>query len=568
VADSENPFGVLLNDYVAECLPLADRVGESFLALERRWEDGDSGEDLLDPLKRTLHTLKGNSAMMGLVPIQSLAHVLEDLCGVLAHAPAARPAATTLLLRGGGLLADLIARAASGPTPSDLSATFVADAREFIATAATGTSPAPVISERRQADRRSRGHAELGEVGVDGAIATIRVDARKLDALLETFGEAMIASAGLKEASRAITSRGRNLAGAADLEHAMTALEKTLKRLEGALMTTRLLPVSTVLGRFPLMVRQLAQAEHKRVRLVPVRGDTQLDKTLLDHLGEPLVHLVTNAVIHGIELPKDRERSGKSAEAIVTISAAQRSDRVVLTVSDDGRGLNPEKLMLKAKALGALQPGATPSRDEIWALAFLPGLSTTEQVSALAGRGVGLDVVATSIRALGGTIEVASQPGRGTTFTLVLPLTLAVLRSLLVSVDGERYAVPLSDVAESIRIAPDAIHQIEGRGMMLWRDQVIPVADAGEVLGASVSQRGDRRYCIIVRSAGKRRGLLVDGLLGHQDVVVKTLDPALGRPPVISGATILGDGRVACILDTARFTEFRGAEPAVPMAMG
>jgi two-component system chemotaxis sensor kinase CheA len=567
VADSENPFGALLHDYVAECLPLAERVGESFLALERRWEDGDSGEDLLGPLKRTLHTLKGNSAMMGLVPIQALAHALEDLCGILAQTPAARPAATTLLLRGGGLLADLIGRAANGPTPSDVSATFVADAREFLATAATGTSPTPVLSERRQADRRSQNHAEIGEVGLDGAIATIRVDARKLDALLETFGEAMIASAGLREASRAITSRGRNLAGGADLEHAMTALEKTLKRLEGALMTTRLLPVSTVLGRFPLLVRQLAQAEHKRVRLVTVRGDTQLDKTVLDHLGEPLVHLLTNAVIHGIELPKERERAGKAAEAIVTIAAAPRSDRVVLTVSDDGRGLNPERLMHKARALGVLPAGATPSREEIWALAFLPGLSTTEQVSALAGRGVGLDVVSTSIRALGGTIEVASQPGRGTIFTLVLPLTLAVLRSLLVGVDGERYAVPLSDVAESIRIAPEAIHQIEGRGMMLWRDQVIPVADAGEVLGGPGSQR-DRRYCIVVRSAGRRRGLLVDSLLGHQDIVVKTLDPALGRPPVIAGATILGDGRVACILDTARFTEFRGADAAIPVALG
>jgi two-component system chemotaxis sensor kinase CheA len=368
----------------------------------------------------------------------------------------------------------------------------------------------------------------------------------------------MIAELGLREAVRELSAR-RSVA-VADVEHALTALEKTLKRLEGALMETRLLPISAVFGRFSLLVREVSHGDHKRVRLITAGGQTQLDKTVLDRLGEPLVHLVTNGIIHGVESPAERKKAGKPEEAVISLSATQRSDWVVVTVSDDGRGLDPEKILAKARTLGAAPAGTTPSLEETYALAFLPGLSTTDEVSALAGRGVGLDVVANSIRSLGGSIEVASEPGRGTTFTLHLPLTLAVLRSLLVAVDGERYALPLGDVAESLKVPAEAIHEIEGRGMMLWRGHVIPVSDAGSILGTA-NGASHRRYCVVIRSGGKRRGMLVDGLLGHQDVVVKALDPTLGRPPAISGATILGDGRVACILDTARFAEPRAVDP-------
>jgi two-component system chemotaxis sensor kinase CheA len=555
----DSPFAELLDEYVAECLPLAERVGETFVALEQRWEAGESGEELIGPLKGTLHTLKGNSAMMGLTPIQSLAHALEDICARL-DGEATRPAAGGLLVRGGALLVDLIRRAKNDPGGSERSEAFVAEARAFLSTTdSTGSAKLP---DRRKTDRRT---AAAGELGADGVVTTIRVDARRLDALLESFGETMIAGAGLRESVRIVARQQRNLPGMSDVEHALVMLEKTLNRLEGALMETRLLPITTVFGRFTLLAREVAHGERKRVRLVTSGGETRLDKTVLDRLSEPLVHLVTNAIIHGIETPAERERAGKPHEAVVSLVASQRSDRVILTVSDDGRGLDADRLLVKARELGAVPGNTTPPRDEILALAFLPGLSTTDRVSSLAGRGVGLDVVANSVRALGGGIEVASEPGRGTAFTLRLPLTLAVLRALLVSVDGEQYAVPLGDVAESLRVTPDVLHELHGRGMMLWRGQVLSVADAGALLG-SAAQPGPRNYCVVVRTGGKRRGLLVDSLLGHQDVVVKALDPSLGRPPIISGATILGDGRVACILDTARFAEWRGLDPAPALA--
>jgi two-component system chemotaxis sensor kinase CheA len=414
----------------------------------------------------------------------------------------------------------------------------------------------PALEEHRQAERRGedrRTPRAAGELGADGAIATIRVDSRRLDALLESFGEAMIAQAGLRDAMRGLTARRRPTGEMAQLERAVHGLERTLKRLEGALTETRLLPISTVFSRFTRLVRDLAHAEGKEVRLEVAGGETQLDKTIIDRLGEPLVHLITNAVIHGIELPAERLARGKAAEAVLTLRAVQRSDRVLLTVSDDGRGLDPERILLKARALG-LAPGVEkPSLAEIYALAFLPGLSTTDAVSALSGRGVGLDVVAGSIRALSGNVSVGSEPGRGTTFSLRLPLTVAVLRSLLVEVDRERYAVALADVAETVRVEPRTLHQVVRQGMMTWRGEVIPVLDAGTVLGGAAPR--ERRYCVVLRSSARHRGLMVDALLGHQDVVVKALDPSLGRPPAVAAATILGDGRVACILDTGRIAD-------------
>lgn len=548
----DHPFGELLVEYVTECLPLAEDVAERAIALERAWREGDEAEDLGRPLKGTLHTLKGNSAMMGLLPLQQLAHRLEDLWGALLESPASRPAGIALLVRGASLLADLVRATAKAPPAEDVATPYLEEVDAFLAAGDGARDPAR--EERRGPDRRGPGrrHARaIGEVGADGSVTTVRVESRRLDALLETFGEVMIAQAGLRDAVRQRQRRaGTDGAG---LERALLGLDRTLKRLEHDLMETRLLPISTVFTRFTRLVRDLAHGEGKQVRLEVAGGETRLDKTIIDRLGEPLVHLLTNAVIHGIEMPAERAARGKPAEAVITLRAVQRSDRVLLTVTDDGRGLDPEAILQKARALGQAPATESPSRAEIFALAFLPGLSTRDTVSHLSGRGVGLDVVASSIRALSGNVSVGSEPGRGTTFSLRLPLTVAVLRALLVEIDGERYALPLADVAETVRVRAGMMHQVVRQGMLAWRGEVIPALDGGRLLESSA---GDRGYCVVLRASGNRhRGILVDGLLGHHEVVVKALDPVLGRPPAIAAATILGDGRVACILDTGRLAD-------------
>ena len=555
MSGSEDAFQSLIQEYIAESLPLAEQAADTFVSLERRWQDGDPAEEAFAPLHGVLHTVKGNSAMMGLTPIQSLAHSLEDLCGLLRQSRALRPAAAGLLVEGGGLLVNLIESSGAGAVRPQATEAYLARVKAFSDQSSTtgltafdegSSSDAQTWEERRLPGRRATDRAEA-------VVDTVRIQSRQLDTLLEIFGEAVIAQSSLSEVQRRLVAEVGASAGLTDLDHAVVMMEKTFKRLEGALMEARLLPISTVFSRFGRLVRDLAHAEGKRVRLQILGGETRLDKTIIDRIGEPLVHLITNAVIHGIEPAEERERQGKPPEATLRLIASHRSNRVSVEVADDGRGLDPEKILQKARALGVHMP-PSPSADDVYALAFLPGLSTADQVSAVAGRGVGLDVVSHAIHALGGAVQLSSEPGRGTVFALSLPVSVAVARSLIVEVDHERYAVPLSDVAETLRATAEAIHEVDGRAMTLWRGRLIPVSDAGSLLGTA-STRRSRAYCVVVHSASRRRGLLVDRLRGHQDVVVKPLDRTLGRITVVSGAGILGDGRVACILDAARIIE-------------
>jgi two-component system, chemotaxis family, sensor kinase CheA len=554
MANEENAFGELIQDYIIECLPLAEAVGDAFIELERQWQEGDSGDDLLVPVKGRLHTIKGNSAMMGIAPAQNVAHALEDLCALLGEEPLRRgEEVASLLVSGSGLLIELIRGAASGGDP-EAADEFVDRVRSFVAQRAGGTasdSSADSLDrrsgDRRTGERRSRVEDRSGNV--------VRIDFRRLDAMLEVLGEGMIEQESVAELYRRLTRKVGAIDELVDLDRALIALQKTLKRLEGLLMETRLLPISTVFNRFPRLVRDLAQAEKKSVRVVASGGELRLDKAILDRIGEPLIHILTNAVVHGVESREERVAAGKPTEATVELRATSESGRVVIRISDDGRGLDDAKILAKARTRGLETRASDP--EQLRSLIFLPGFTTVDQVSSLAGRGVGLDVVANTIHELGGTIEVESRPGKGVTFTLSLPLTLAILRSLIVEVDRERYAVPISHVAATVRTEADTVHQVNQKGVALWRGDLIHVSDAGALLGTGAPANGSRRFYVVISMGNRRRGILVDRLIGHQDIVVKSLDPTVGRPQVISGTTILGDGRVACILDAVRILDQR-----------
>jgi two-component system, chemotaxis family, sensor kinase CheA len=542
----EHAFADLIHDYIAESLPLAEAVSSAFLGLERRWSGGDTDAADVAGLKGTLHTLKGNSAMMGLAPMQLVAHLLEDVAArVLGDRAARTEVAAGLLVEGSGLLVDLVQAAADPTVHGSAVAEYTERVRAYLGAAVDPLAAPPLRLERRNTERRD---------GNDGA-GTIRVDFRRLDTLLEIFGEAMIERSALPELHRRLAVRYGNTPEVADLDRVVSALGATMKRLETALMQTRLLPLATVFGRFARAVRDLARDERKQVRLITAGDETLLDKTILDRLGEPLVHLLSNAIVHGVESEAERLEAGKPAEATLSLRGEALADRVRITVADDGRGLDTGRILAKAKALGLDVPSSEP--EAVHSLIFVPGFSTADRVSQVAGRGVGLDAAAAAIHALGGGIEVASVPGRGTTFSLSLPLTLAIVRSLIVEVDRERYAVPLSHVAETVRLQPGALHEVNRRRVAMWRGSALHVADGGQLLGTGTTQSAPRNYFVVLFAGLRRRGLLVDRLVGHQDVVVKGLDPSLGRPEVVSGATILGDGRVACILDAAGIVALR-----------
>lgn len=550
----DNAFAELIQDYIVECLPLAEQTWEAFVELETLWRRGDTGDELLDTVKGRLHTIKGNSAMMRLPPMQEVAHALEDICALLALQPQLRGEdAAALLIAGSSVLSELIRSASAGPN-SAAAGPFLQRVRTYV-DAAESSKTVSVTStqerERRHAERRTAVRPASRAV-TSGSM--VRVDFRRLDGMLEVLGEGLIENSAIQEAYRCVAGKVGPIGELTELDRTIVALHKTLRRLEGSLMELRLLPISSVINRFPRLVRDLAQSERKPVRLVLSGGEASLDKAVLDQLAEPLTHLLTNAVVHGVETREERVRVGKPAEATLELRAMSQAGRVIIQLCDDGRGLNEEKISARAAALG-LDVKASDA-EQLQALIFLPGFSTAEQVSLLAGRGLGLDVVATSIHGLGGTIEVESRPGRGVTFTLSLPLTLAVVRSLIIEVDRERYAVPINNVAETVR-TDEVLHSINQKGVAWWRGELIQVADAGELLGSHIDQATPRRFYVVISSGNRRRGILVDRLIGHQDIVVKGLDPALGRPEVVSGTTILGDGRVACILDPIRILDHR-----------
>ena len=531
----------LLHDFVEEARPMTERLGDAFLRMERCWSEGAGAGSILPQVKSDLHTLKGNSGLMGLTAIQSLTHAMEDLCGILAgNEAAAGPEIAGLLLDGGDLLGEMVELSARGELTEDHASTVLNRLESAVADLKKDTTSG--IPSKRTAESGTR----KGPVSDD----LVRIDFRKLDSLLEMVGEAMISRSMLADAHASLGSAGR---GGSDLDRAMQLLERSLQGLQEGLVQTRLLPVATVFRRFVRHVRDQALKDGKLVHLETTGADTTIDKTIIDRLGEPVLHLVRNAVAHGIETAAERSKAGKPEEGTVTLSAEQVSDRVLIAVSDDGRGLDESKIISRAKKLG--YDTESLDRPELLRLIFEPGFSTADGVSTLAGRGVGLDVVASSIEALGGAVYVDNRPGLGATFRLDLPLTLAVVQALFVEVTGELYAIPLSYVLESFRLDPSTAHTVDHRQVVSWRDEWIPLLDGRRLLG---SQGDDTPpYCVVIGSGARRCGLLVHSVHSRRDVVVKGLDDILGQQDFFSGVTTLGDGQVVFILDATALTSAR-----------
>ncbi|MCI1193721.1 chemotaxis protein CheW [Calidifontimicrobium sp. SYSU G02091] len=375
--------------------------------------------------------------------------------------------------------------------------------------------------------------------------STLRVSVEKVDQLINLVGELVITQAMLAQNSKGVegTALQALAAGLADLE-------RNTRDLQEAVMSIRMIPMSLVFNRFPRMLRDLAAKLGKKVELVTQGEATELDKGLVEKITDPLTHLVRNSCDHGIELPAERLAKGKPEHGTITLVASHQGGSIVIEVRDDGRGLNREKLLKKARERGLDAPD-TLSDQEVWGLIFAPGFSTAEQVTDVSGRGVGMDVVKKNITALGGTVEIDSAEGYGMSVRVRLPLTLAIMDGMSVGVGDECYILPLASVVESFQVRPGMIRTIGGSGRVVQvRDEYLPVVDLEKVFDVP---RFDFEHAsdimVVVEAEGGRVALLVDELLGQQQVVVKNLEANYRKVPDVSGATIMGDGRVALILD-------------------
>lgn len=387
------------------------------------------------------------------------------------------------------------------------------------------------------------------------SLRTVRVDVERLDRLMNLVGELVVDRIRFQQIAQRLKGSGTAEGIAEELADAATHLGRVTSDLQAQVLKARMLPIEHLFSRFPRYVRDLAQRAGKRVEVVLEGQDTELDRSVIEQMGGPLMHLVRNAVDHGIEPPAEREQLGKPPTGRLRLAAAQEEEGIVVVVEDDGRGIDTQRVRDRAVALGRVsaEAAARLSEEEAVELIFHPGLSTAQRVTEVSGRGVGMDAVRAGVQALGGSVEVHTQPGRGTTFVLRLPLTLAIVRALLVSCSGERYAIPLAGVQEIVEVAAERVHRVGSYRAILLRGSVLPVVSVHEVLELPRPEQKDRMLCVV--TGGRRRvGLWVDQVLGEGEVVVKPLGGYLGQVPGVAGATILGDGRVALILEPLALT--------------
>ncbi|HEY8258877.1 MAG TPA: chemotaxis protein CheA [Gemmatimonadales bacterium] len=372
----------------------------------------------------------------------------------------------------------------------------------------------------------------------------IRVDLRRLDALMNQVGELVVAKNRLSV--YAVASGDPALAELSD------RIARLVSGMQGEVIAARMTPVGEVFERFPRLVRDLARDLGKRISFDMEGEEIELDRSILDEIGDPLLHLIRNAADHGIESPEHRAAAGKPEEGSIVLSASRERNTVLLRVSDDGRGIDRGAILSKARRDGVTDGTGESLSDEVLLRVLArPGFSTAETVSGVSGRGVGVDVAMTRVRALGGTLEVRSEVGKGTAFLIRVPLTLAIVRALLADAGGERYAVPLAYVAETVEFDLRAVTSVRNREALVVRDQVIPTVHLRELVSGRAHAVSSRRPTLILEIGERRTALVVDALAGQQDIVVEPFDAPSGMPPFVGGATILADGAPALILDAA-----------------
>jgi two-component system chemotaxis sensor kinase CheA len=639
----------VLQAFLVEAGELLDGLGDQLIALEARPDDGE----LLNPVFRAFHTVKGGAGFLAVRPMVELCHRAEELLdGARNQRLLLESAHIDCLLQASDTLVAMIQALRDGervPSPP-------AELMEKLQPAAREASPAPAATpeaaatvagaadpgmgdeefERLLDDLHGQGNAPgareavpsgsiddaefealldniygkggapgVGEGGsgpgassadhvvpanaaihpdsdVNGTMdaglrrndeqktpsadataaeshkhradPTIRVDTDRIDALINAAGELVL-----------VRNRLANLAArgtSSEMERAVGNLDRVAGDLQAAALRMRMQPIGRLFQRFPRIVRDLARQLGKQVALVQQGEDTNLDRTLVESLADPLVHLLRNAIDHGLEDPETRERAGKPRQGSVTLAAGQEGERIVIRISDDGRGMDPEVLRRKAVEKGLISAAQADQLEpaECHALIFRPGFSTRSEISDISGRGVGMDVVKTGIANLGGTIAIESTPGSGTSIHLAIPLTLAILRVLMVRVGERLLALPLTNVLEVFEVHKSQMRMLDGRVVAAHRGRPLPLSDLAAWAGVSAGTE-TRAHVVVVHVGHQQLGLLATEVLGREEVMVKPLGPRLRHLPGIAGATITGTGRIALVLDLVALAESSLPQP-------
>ncbi|MCE5327674.1 MAG: chemotaxis protein CheA [Planctomycetaceae bacterium] len=543
-AQAPTPLGLeidadLLNEFAAESRDRLAGAEAALLALEKRPADSEQ----INTVLRAFHTIKGAAGFLGIASIERLAHLSENL---LICAREGRLVITgrnaDMALRSCDTLKDMIGSLRAGNlndvavAPGDLESALesISDDGSQVAAAAVAAQ-APATAETASDSEKNQ---PSGDSGID---ATARVSIQRLDALVDMVGELVI--------SHSIVAQAPDLGSAA--AGSVVHVSKIIRQLQDLAMGLRMVPLKGTFQKMSRLVRDLANKNGKQIRLETLGEETEIDRTMVETIADPLVHMIRNAVDHAIEPPPQRKAAGKDPIGTITLRACHSSGNVIIEMSDDGCGLNRPRILAKAVECGLIEPGAAVSDEQVHELIFHPGLSTAQKVTDVSGRGVGMDVVKRNIEALRGRVEVSSRSGQGCTFTLRLPLTMALAEAMLVRVGGNRYLVPSIAIEHVFRPAAEAISTVAGRGEMVsHRGKLLPIFRLSRLFEVR-DAAGDptKALLMVVADRDRRCVLMVDELVAQQQVVIKSLGKAFENLLGISGGAILGDGKVGLILD-------------------
>ncbi len=598
----------LLQDFLVEATDLLSGVDNKLVDLEKAPDD----KGLLNDIFRGFHTIKGGAGFLNAQELVTLCHLTENLFDKLRNGElAVGIEVMDVIMAATGAVRDMFSMLEHGTQPGPAEPQLIAQLKLAIAgnlptkdsampvpasvqTPADGAAPgpnwdafyqavaavAPVASGaaaagsakagavpppawgRRATDKPGRSATVGRREGERTRDTSIRVDTARLDQVLNLSGEI-----GLTK-NRLTSLRSDILAGKTDtdtlhaLDVAVSQLDLLVSDLQNAVMKTRMQPIGRLFQKYPRIARDLARGLGKDVELKLSGEDTEIDKTMIEDLADPIIHLIRNAVDHGIESPEEREAAGKPAKSEVRLEARQEGDHIILVVADDGRGMNAEKLRAKALEKGLITDEESNSMDErqSFNLVFLPGFSTMEKASDVSGRGVGMDVVRTNIQKLNGQVEMKSTVGKGTSVIISLPLTLAILPVLLVRLGDQPFAVPLSMVREILPIQAEDMQEVGGRATMVVRGDVMPILPLSNLLGWSAVEPPE--YGVLMQSADYTFILAVDTFAGREDAVIKSLDDF--RPKGVAGVTTLSNGQIVLILDMKELLGNMGEHRGVP----
>ena len=525
--------------FLSESRENLTEINNALLDLER-----GGGDAAVARLFRAVHTMKGMGAAMGYASVADLSHELETLLDKIRNGAiaVARPVIDTLFAGVDSL--EQAVDLATSSTPQQLDVTrIVARIRQ----AAAEEVPQTFTSEFAitAVDRKALDAAtELAPVPTPKAPRHIRIESKRLDTLMNVVGELVIARDRIAKVAERVADE--------ELSESVLRASQILANLQNEIMTSRMVPVWQVFERFPRVVRDTAKSLGEEVEFTIDGREIELDRSMLDEMGEPVLHLLRNSLDHGIETPAEREKVGKPRVATLILTAERDRATVLIRVTDDGRGIDQARVLPRAKKMGLVDKETTKlSEQELVAIISRPGFSTAEKVTEISGRGVGFDIVANRVRALGGSLEVHTDAGLGTSVSMRLPLTLAISRALLAKVQKETYAIPLTHVLETFSLSQPMLVESKGRQVVAIRDDLFPAIWLRERVGLPPAASAASGQVVLIELAERKAALIVDEFVGQQEIVVKQFDGVNGSKALFSGATILGDGSPALIVDAS-----------------